>query len=101
MTVSSKRTPTEVTRKGVRSSSTITPRSPARCLRPGGASADVRVMVVDQASNDAPFSYEPVLSKCDGGKLKAAASYAQCLGNLLLRLLAARHLWGAPEEDEP
>ncbi len=47
-----------------------------------GAPSDVRVTVAGQASNSAPFSYEPVLSKCDAGKLNAATSYAKCLGKL-------------------
>ena len=46
-----------------------------------GSPPDVRVMVGGQASNSVSYSYQPVASKCDAAKYKAAGSYAACLEN--------------------
>lgn len=45
----------------------------------GGAPPSVRVLAGGQASNAFAYSYSQVGSKCDAGKLKAAAGYAKCL----------------------
>lgn len=46
----------------------------------GGVPPSVRVLASGQASNAVAFDYTQVASKCDAGKLKAAAGYAKCLG---------------------
>jgi hypothetical protein len=47
---------------------------------PGAPSSDVRVVAGGQASPPAPFSYQALASKCDAAKIKAATTYAKCLG---------------------
>lgn len=51
-------------------------------LPPPSAAPPVIAMTVGgQPSNDVPYSYQPVVSKCDAAKSKAAGSYAACLSN--------------------
>lgn len=45
----------------------------------GGAPPSVRVLVGGQASDAFAYSYQQVASKCDAGKIKAAAGYGKCL----------------------